>query len=172
MLIAEFVRATGLSRDTIRFYVKKRLLQPEIRLNRYQDFDAEQVDRALLIREHQALGFTLREIATLSEEFSRGISLQRQAQVMRETAGRYRGADGKIAAFAPLLGCQDCMVGWRCAIEAAVVRQVRWGCRELFRVRAGGSPRGQERRQRTPSSAALRRRDRQVRGVAHPEARD
>ena len=84
MLIAEFARATGLSRDTIRFYIKKRLLQPEIRLNRYQDFDAEQVDRALLIREHQALGFTLREIATLSEEFSRGISLQRQAQVMRQ----------------------------------------------------------------------------------------
>lgn len=84
MLIAEFSRATGLSRDTIRFYVKKRLLQPGIRLNRYQDFDAEQVDRALLIREHQTLGFTLREIAVLSEEFSRGISLQRQAQVMRE----------------------------------------------------------------------------------------
>jgi DNA-binding transcriptional MerR regulator len=57
---------------------------PGIRLNRYQDFDAEQVDRALLIREHQTLGFTLREIAVLSEEFSRGISLQRQAQVMRE----------------------------------------------------------------------------------------
>jgi MerR family copper efflux transcriptional regulator len=84
MLIAEFARVTGLSRDTIRFYIKKRLLQPETRPNRYQDFDAEQVDRALLIREHQALGFTLREIAALSEEFSRGISLQRQAQVMRE----------------------------------------------------------------------------------------
>jgi MerR family copper efflux transcriptional regulator len=84
MLIAEFARATGLSRDTIRFYVRKRLLQPEIGANRYQNFDAEQVDRALLIREHQALGFTLREIAVLSAEFSRGISLQRQAQVMRE----------------------------------------------------------------------------------------
>jgi MerR family transcriptional regulator, copper efflux regulator len=83
MLIAEFARVTGLSRDTIRFYVKKRLLQPGIRSNRYQDFDDEQVDRALLIREHQTLGFTLREIAALSEEFSRGISLQRQAQVMR-----------------------------------------------------------------------------------------
>jgi MerR family transcriptional regulator, copper efflux regulator len=84
MFIAEFARATGLSRDTIRFYVKKRLLRPEIRSNRYQFFDAEQVDRALLIREHQALGFTLREIAALSEEFARGISIQRQAQVMRE----------------------------------------------------------------------------------------
>jgi MerR family transcriptional regulator, copper efflux regulator len=84
MLIAEFAQVTGLSRDTIRFYVKKRLLQPEVRPNRYQDFGPEQVDRALLIREHQALGFTLREIAALSKEFSSGISLQRQAQVMRE----------------------------------------------------------------------------------------
>jgi MerR family copper efflux transcriptional regulator len=84
MLIAEFARTTGLSRDTIRFYVKKGLLQPDIGSNRYQDFDAEQVDRALLVREKQSLGFTLREISSLSKEFARGISLQRQAQVMRE----------------------------------------------------------------------------------------
>jgi MerR family transcriptional regulator, copper efflux regulator len=74
MLIAEFARATGLSRDTIRFYVKKGLLQSVIGTNRCQDFDAEQVDRALLIREKQALGFTLGKISVLSKESSRGIS--------------------------------------------------------------------------------------------------
>jgi DNA-binding transcriptional MerR regulator len=87
MRIAEFTQVTGLPRDTVRFYVKKGLLQPQVGLsgtNRYQDFDAEQVDRALLIREKQTLGFTLREIAVLSEEFSKGVSLSRQAQVMRE----------------------------------------------------------------------------------------
>jgi MerR family copper efflux transcriptional regulator len=84
MLIAEFARTTGLSRDTVRFYVKKGLLQPDVGSNRYQDFDAEQVDRALLIREKQSLGFTLREISALSKEFARGVSLQRQAQVMRD----------------------------------------------------------------------------------------
>jgi MerR family copper efflux transcriptional regulator len=97
MLIAEFARATGLSRDTIRFYVKKGLLQPVIGTNRYQDFDAEQVDRALLIREKQALGFTLGEIAALSKEFSRGISLRRQAQVMRERLAAVEEQAAKLA---------------------------------------------------------------------------
>ncbi len=87
MRIAEFVKATGLPRDTVRFYVKKGLLQPEVGrggTNRYQHFDAEQIDRALLIREKQALGFTLDEIAVLSAEFARGISPSRHAEVMRE----------------------------------------------------------------------------------------
>jgi DNA-binding transcriptional MerR regulator len=87
MLIAEFAKVTSLSRDTIRFYVKKGLLTPEVGrsgTNRYQSFDDEQVERALLIREAQALGFTLREIGALSEEYARGMSLARQAQLMRE----------------------------------------------------------------------------------------
>lgn len=88
MLISEFTRVTGLSRDTVRFYVKKGLLKPEPSAslsNRYRSFDAEQVDRALLIRQAQSLGFTLREISALSEEYERGgLSLARQAELMRE----------------------------------------------------------------------------------------
>ncbi|MGB3124531.1 MAG: MerR family transcriptional regulator [Pseudomonas sp.] len=112
MLIAEFAKVTGLSRDTIRFYVKKRLLQPDVGrsgTNRYQDFDAEQVDRALLIREKQALGFTLREIAALSEEFARGISLERQAQVMRE---RLLAVDEQAAKLARLRRYFVAKVAW------------------------------------------------------------
>ena len=88
MLIAEFSKATGLSRDTIRFYVRKGLLQPEIGrsgTNRYQSFDGEQVERALLIREAQSLGFTLREISALSDEYARGdLTIARQIDLMRE----------------------------------------------------------------------------------------
>lgn len=88
MLIAEFSKVTGLSRDTIRFYVRKGLLQPEIGrsgTNRYQSFDDEQVERALLIREAQSLGFTLREISALSDEYARGdLTVARQAELMRE----------------------------------------------------------------------------------------
>jgi DNA-binding transcriptional MerR regulator len=112
MLIAEFAKATGLSRDTIRFYVKKRLLQPDVGRsgrNRYQDFDAEQVDRALLIREKQALGFTLREIAALSEEFAHGISLARQAQVMRE---RLAAVDEQAAKLARLRRYFMAKIAW------------------------------------------------------------
>jgi MerR family transcriptional regulator, copper efflux regulator len=87
MLISKFVQVTGLSRDTIRFYVKKGLLVPVVGrtgMNRYQDFDQEQVERAFLIREAQALGFTLRQIAALDKEYTRGMTLARQAAVMRE----------------------------------------------------------------------------------------
>lgn len=101
MLIAEFARATGLSRDTIRFYVRKGLLLPVVGsrgTNRYQDFDAEQVDRALLIREAQALGFTLREIAALGAEYARGdMTPARQLQLMRERLAAVDEQAGKLA---------------------------------------------------------------------------
>ena len=88
MLIAEFTRATGLSRDTVRFYVKRGLLHPKVGTggsNRYQSFDADQVERALIIRNAQALGFTLKEIAALDAEYNlKGMSLQRKIELMLE----------------------------------------------------------------------------------------
>ena len=85
MLIAEFVRATGLSRDTVRFYIKLGLLRPVVGGNRYQSFDAEQVERAVIIRNAQALGFTLKEIAALDAEYNvSGMSLQRKTGLMLE----------------------------------------------------------------------------------------
>ncbi len=88
MLIAEFAKATGLGRDTVRFYIKRGLLTPQVGVsgtNRYQSFDAQQVERALVIREAQSLGFTLREIGALSDEYERvGMTLARKAELMRE----------------------------------------------------------------------------------------
>lgn len=71
MLIGESTRVTGLSRDPVRCYVRRGLLQPAIGAggtNRYQSFDADPVERALIIRNAQALGFTLREIASFNLE--------------------------------------------------------------------------------------------------------
>lgn len=103
MLIAEFAKATGLSRDTVRFYVRKALLTPRVGrsgTNRYQDFDEEQVERALLIREAQALGFTLREIAALSAEYARGdLTIARQIVLMQE---RLAAVDEQAARLARL----------------------------------------------------------------------
>ncbi len=94
MLIKEFCEATGLSRDAVRFYVKRGLLSPAIgacgaerasarrrnatsgRLlpptNRYQVFDAAQVERASQIRVAQELGFTLAEISELASAYTSG----------------------------------------------------------------------------------------------------
>lgn len=86
MRIAEFCTSTGLSRDTVRFYVKRGLLTPEINTgNGYADFDGAQVERALVIKTSQALGFTLKEIAALSAEWEAvGNDVQWQLKLMRE----------------------------------------------------------------------------------------
>jgi len=88
LLISEFSEATGLSRDTIRFYVRKGLLRPAVPAgasNRYQRFGQDDVERAVMIRFGQSLGFTLREIVALDAEFVRGdLSIARQAALMRE----------------------------------------------------------------------------------------
>ncbi len=72
MLISEFARATELSPDTVRFYVKRGLLQPETGrrggTNPYQEFSDSDVATARLVRIAQSLGFTLAEIAALIEE--------------------------------------------------------------------------------------------------------
>ena len=67
------------------------MLQPVIGIggsNRYQDFDGAQVDRALLIRQAQRVGFTLREIIGLGAEYGDGkLTPARQARLMRERIG-------------------------------------------------------------------------------------
>jgi DNA-binding transcriptional MerR regulator len=73
LLISEFARATGLSRDTIRFYVRRGLLMPfagnKGGSNPYQVFTNEHLQMARTIRMAQSLGFSLREIAALNVEY-------------------------------------------------------------------------------------------------------
>ncbi|QAY97412.1 MerR family transcriptional regulator [Methylovirgula ligni] len=76
MLISEFVRETGLSKDTVRFYVRLGLLAPEADgkggRHPYQVFTQEHVRAARVIRLAQSLGFSLKEIAAFSEEHQNG----------------------------------------------------------------------------------------------------
>jgi DNA-binding transcriptional MerR regulator len=87
MLIKQFCEATGLPRDTVRFYVKRGLLKPTIGSasgNRYQHFDTAQVERAMLIRSAQGLGFTLRQIAELAKDYEQTtLTLVDRAAVLR-----------------------------------------------------------------------------------------
>ena len=63
MLISDFAKATGLSPDTIRFYIRRGLITPETGSkggrNPYQIFSAEHVREARLIRMAQSLGMSL-----------------------------------------------------------------------------------------------------------------
>ena len=72
-MIGEFSRATGLSTDTIRFYIRRGLLVPETGAkgggNPYQIFRQQHVTAARMIRMGQSLGMPLKEIAALNAEY-------------------------------------------------------------------------------------------------------
>ncbi|MEC5160394.1 MULTISPECIES: MerR family transcriptional regulator [unclassified Janthinobacterium] len=62
MQIGEMAAATGLSRDTLRYYEKRGLLRARRAGNGYRDYPPEALDWLRYIRIAQSLGFTLAEI--------------------------------------------------------------------------------------------------------------
>ncbi len=99
MLISEFARATALSPDTVRFYVKRGLLQPAAGrrggTNPYQEFSEADVATARLVRLAQSLGFTLGEIAALIAELrATGANRPRHIAILEE---RLQELDEKAA---------------------------------------------------------------------------
>jgi len=64
MQIGELAIATGLSRDTLRFYEKRGLLRARRLDNGYRDYPEQAVQWLCYLRSAQALGFTLAEIET------------------------------------------------------------------------------------------------------------
>lgn len=70
MLIGELAQRTGFTKDTIRFYEKKGLIQigrKERRDNNYKEYSEEILDRLLKIKRFKSIGFTLNETAELLE---------------------------------------------------------------------------------------------------------
>lgn len=87
MLIGEFARRTGLSQDTVRFYVGKGLLAPETGIrggrNPYQIFTEQDVSTALMIRFAQSLGMPLKEIGEIARELAgKGLSAEREMAII------------------------------------------------------------------------------------------
>ena len=62
MQIGEIAAATGISRDTLRFYEKRGLLAARRGANGYRDYPPDAVEWLRYIRTAQQLGFTLKEI--------------------------------------------------------------------------------------------------------------
>src|SRR5438128_8254974 len=62
MKIGELASATGLSRDTLRFYEKRGLLLSRRLANGYREYPPEAVQWLCYVRSAQTLGFTLAEI--------------------------------------------------------------------------------------------------------------
>jgi MerR family transcriptional regulator, copper efflux regulator len=87
MLIPEFARITGLTRDTVRFYTRLGLLQPETSRkggrHPYSVFTDKDVRAAEVIRISQSLGMSLKDIAALNEERRDGhLTRERSVEVL------------------------------------------------------------------------------------------
>lgn len=103
MLIKEFSRATGLPVDTIRFYIRKGLIKPEVGSkggsNPYQIFTAEHVQAAKIIRVSQALGFPLKGIgATIAEYMKGDMPLDQSIGIVREQLAKMERKAEELAA--------------------------------------------------------------------------
>jgi MerR family transcriptional regulator, copper efflux regulator len=87
MLISDFARATGLTRDTVRFYARLGLLRPRTNgkggRHPYSVFTDEDVRAAEIIRISQSLGMSLKEIAAFNEERRGGhLTCERRVEIM------------------------------------------------------------------------------------------
>lgn len=62
--IGELARRAGVSADTIRYYERRRVLQPPARgANGYRRYDAASVQRVQFVRNALRVGFSLKQIA-------------------------------------------------------------------------------------------------------------
>ncbi|WP_288380493.1 MerR family transcriptional regulator [uncultured Massilia sp.] len=100
MQIGELAAATGLSRDALRFYETRGLLNARRLDNGYRDYPPEAVEWLCYLRTAQALGFTLAEIEAgmplLLEPANAGEALQ---AALRRKLG---DIDARIAGLAEL----------------------------------------------------------------------
>ena len=104
MLISDFAKTTGLTPDTIRFYIRRGLLDPETGSkggrNPYQIFTEEHVRAARLIRMAQSLGMSLKEISAISEEHRKGlITQERSIELMEMQLARLEAKKAELDAM-------------------------------------------------------------------------
>lgn len=88
MRMKAFCEATGLTRDTVNFYVRLGLIEPAgngSATNTYRDFDEAQVEAAEMITAAKSLGFSLNEIKRLAERYRAAeLDANAQASILRE----------------------------------------------------------------------------------------
>jgi MerR family copper efflux transcriptional regulator len=120
MLISEFVRRTGLGRETVRHYVRLGLLQPQQTQiggrHPYLMFTDDDVASVEAIRVGRALGLSLREISDMREERRKGhLPLEQRIRLMREQLARL---DEKSAQLETLKSYVRAKITWQEAGES------------------------------------------------------
>ncbi|MFT7776684.1 MerR family transcriptional regulator [Roseateles sp.] len=102
MRIGTLSTRTGLSRDSLRFYEKRGLLQARRSANGYRDYPEEAVQWLGYVRTAQQLGFTLAEIAADLPRLIQGVDA---GPALRATLSRkLADIDARITALQALRG--------------------------------------------------------------------
>lgn len=87
MLIGDFARAVGSTKDTVRFYTRLGLLDAGERpagQRQYAVYGKDQIDRFVFIEQCKALGFTLQEIGNGFKEHDAGtLTARRQQEILK-----------------------------------------------------------------------------------------
>ncbi|MEM0962434.1 MAG: heavy metal-responsive transcriptional regulator, partial [Bacteroidota bacterium] len=98
MTIGRLAQAAGVPVDTVRYYEKRGLLaRPRRTASGYRDYDEDAVVQLRALKRAQALGFTLREAASLLALSS---DHQADAEAVRERAvEKIDALDARIAAL-------------------------------------------------------------------------
>jgi MerR family transcriptional regulator, copper efflux regulator len=117
MLISDFARVTGLTRDTVRFYARLGLLRPKTNgkggRHPYQLFTDEDVQAAEAIRVGQSLGMSLKEIAALDGERRDGsITGERLMEIL---AGQLARLEAKAAELETMTSFVRAKIAWLAA---------------------------------------------------------
>jgi DNA-binding transcriptional MerR regulator len=90
MLIGQFAKETGLSQDTVRFYVRKGLLSPQTGSkggrSPWQVFRPHDVSIARTIRFAQSLGLSLKDISALLADLRSGTASKEASMLDTQVA--------------------------------------------------------------------------------------
>jgi MerR family copper efflux transcriptional regulator len=114
MLIGEFARATGLSLDTVNFYIRRGLLAPQTNgkggRNPYRSFCEADVATARFIRFSQSIGMSLNEIAAINAERLEGeVTPERSVEIMSGQLAQIKQKQAEFLAMAEYLRVK---IGW------------------------------------------------------------
>jgi MerR family transcriptional regulator, copper efflux regulator len=111
MLISAFARRSGMTVDTVRYYMRRGLLKPEAGRsggrNPYQEFSQGDLDAAGIIRTGQALGLDLKTIGAFIEDYQSGqLDNKRLAATLSEQRDRLRQRANELENLARFLGAK------------------------------------------------------------------
>ena len=102
MRIGDMAQATGLSRDTLRFYEKRGLLRARRGANGYRDYPPDAVAWLRYLRTAQQLGFTLAEIEADMPLLAAPDAPETAALLRAALASKLADIDARIAGLSQL----------------------------------------------------------------------